>query len=258
MRAAEVTLMGEQRTTLRSWVAAGKTEWRLAFRAQIILARADGLTNKEAAAGWRPAGDGQQVARPVCAARLGRGGRCPRSGKPRHYDAQDERRILGLWMRRRRPVMRVGTAPCLASIWAISPSTRSGGCCGSTRSRWSDGGAGASARSGVRTEGRGHCRALSAASGRTPWCCRWTRSPTSRPWSAPKAWLKLPNGKALTGFNHEYKRHGTTTLFAALDVVTGLVKAGHYRRRRRVEFLHFMNRVVVDHPAARFTSSWTT
>jgi hypothetical protein len=62
-----------------------------------------------------------------------------------------------------------------------------------------------------------------------------------------QGWLKLPNGKALTGFNHEYKRHGTTTLFAALDVVTGLVKAGHYRRRRRVEFLHFMNRVVVDH-----------
>jgi hypothetical protein len=51
--------------------------------------------------------------------------------------------------------------------------------------------------------------------------------------------------KAVPG---EYKRHGTTTLFAALDVVTGLVKAGDYRRRRRVEFLHFMNRVVVDHP----------
>ena len=27
-----------------------------------------------------------------------------------------------------------------------------------------------------------------------------------------QGWLKLPNGKALTGFNHEYKRHGTTTL----------------------------------------------
>src|SRR4029077_21196188 len=58
-----------------------------------------------------------------------------------------------------------------------------------------------------------------------------------------QGWLKLPNGKALTGFNHEYKRHGTTTLFAALDVVTGLVKAGHYRRRRRVEFLHFPGEV---------------
>src|SRR5439155_14918071 len=63
-----------------------------------------------------------------------------------------------------------------------------------------------------------------------------------------QGWLKLPNGKALTGFQHDYKRHGTTTLFAALEVATGLVKAGHYRRRRRVEFLHFMNRVVVDHP----------
>ena len=63
-----------------------------------------------------------------------------------------------------------------------------------------------------------------------------------------QGWLKLPNGKALTGFNHEYKRHGTTTLFAALDVVTGLVQAGHYQRRRRVEFLDFMNRVTLDHP----------
>ena len=39
-------------------------------------------------------------------------------------------------------------------------------------------------------------------------------------------WLRLPNGKALTGFSHAYKRHGTTALFAALDVATGLVKAG--------------------------------
>jgi hypothetical protein len=38
-----------------------------------------------------------------------------------------------------------------------------------------------------------------------------------------QGWLKLPNSKALTGFNHEYKRHGTTTLFAALEITTGLV-----------------------------------
>jgi hypothetical protein len=37
-----------------------------------------------------------------------------------------------------------------------------------------------------------------------------------------QGWLKLSNGKALMGFSHEYKRHGTTTLFAALDVATGL------------------------------------
>jgi hypothetical protein len=63
-----------------------------------------------------------------------------------------------------------------------------------------------------------------------------------------QGWLKLPNGKALTGFNHEYKRNGTTTLFAALNVATGLVKTGHFKRRRRRQFLSFMNELVVDYP----------
>jgi len=63
-----------------------------------------------------------------------------------------------------------------------------------------------------------------------------------------QGWIRLPNGKALTGFSHCYKRHGTTTLFAALDVLSGTVKTGHYKRRRRREFLHFMNEIVADHP----------
>lgn len=63
-----------------------------------------------------------------------------------------------------------------------------------------------------------------------------------------QGWLKLPNGRALSGFNHEYERCGTSTLFAALNVATGRVKAGHYRRRRRVEFLDFMNEVVAEYP----------
>ena len=40
--------------------------------------------------------------------------------------------------------------------------------------------------------------------------------------------LRLPDGKAVNGFSHGYERHGTTTLFAALDVLTGQVKTGHY------------------------------
>ncbi len=63
-----------------------------------------------------------------------------------------------------------------------------------------------------------------------------------------QGWLRLPNGQALRGFSHEYKRHGTTTLFAALEVASGLVHTGHYRRRRRKEFLDFMNRVVAQYP----------
>lgn len=63
-----------------------------------------------------------------------------------------------------------------------------------------------------------------------------------------QGWLRLPNGRALTGFAHEYTRHGTSTLFAALTVATGQVQADHYQRRRRVEFLDFMNQVVATHP----------
>jgi transposase len=64
-----------------------------------------------------------------------------------------------------------------------------------------------------------------------------------------QGWLRLPDGRALTGFAHEYTRHGTSTLFAALTVATGQVQVGHYSRRRRVEFLDFMNQVVAAHPA---------
>lgn len=63
-----------------------------------------------------------------------------------------------------------------------------------------------------------------------------------------QGYLKLPNGRALTGQSHDYKRHGTTTLFAALEVATGKITATHTKRRRRVEFLGFMNGVVAAYP----------
>ena len=64
-----------------------------------------------------------------------------------------------------------------------------------------------------------------------------------------QGYLKLPNGRALTGESHNYKRHGTTTLFAALEVATGkVVRAIHKKRRRRIEFLEFMNELVAAYP----------
>jgi transposase len=51
-----------------------------------------------------------------------------------------------------------------------------------------------------------------------------------------QGYLKLPNGRALTGHSHDYKRNGTSTLFAAFEVATGKVTAAHKNRRRRVEF----------------------
>lgn len=66
-----------------------------------------------------------------------------------------------------------------------------------------------------------------------------------------QGYLKLPNGRAMTGQSHDYKRHGTTTLFAALDLSSGKVIGKHYKRRRRVEFLNFMNLVVAAHPGRK-------
>jgi transposase len=39
---------------------------------------------------------------------------------------------------------------------------------------------------------------------------------------------------------HDYVRHGTTSLFAALDLSSGSVIAQHYRRHRHQEFLRFL------------------
>ena len=42
---------------------------------------------------------------------------------------------------------------------------------------------------------------------------------------------------------HDYKRHGTTSLFAALDVATGRVIGKCYRRHRAREFLDFLKEI---------------
>ena len=42
---------------------------------------------------------------------------------------------------------------------------------------------------------------------------------------------------------HDYKRHGTTTLFAALDVATGKVIGECMSRHRHQEFLRFLRAI---------------
>ena len=64
-----------------------------------------------------------------------------------------------------------------------------------------------------------------------------------------QGYLKLANGRALSGRSHDYKRNGTSTLFAALNVLSGHITASHYKRRRRIEFLDFMNRILAAYPA---------
>jgi transposase len=55
--------------------------------------------------------------------------------------------------------------------------------------------------------------------------------------------LPLKKGRAGT-ITHDYKRHGTTTLFAALNVATGQIMGDCTKRHRHQEFLRFMKSVV--------------
>ena len=48
---------------------------------------------------------------------------------------------------------------------------------------------------------------------------------------------------------HDYMRHGTTTLFAALDIATGEVIGQLHRRHRSSEFLSFLRRIEGNVPA---------
>ena len=58
--------------------------------------------------------------------------------------------------------------------------------------------------------------------------------------------------------SHDYIRHGTTTLFAALEVATGKVTDACYPRHRHEEFLAFFARSPRRTRAARCTSSAIT
>lgn len=47
---------------------------------------------------------------------------------------------------------------------------------------------------------------------------------------------------------HDYERHGTVTLFAALNIATGEVEGECYPRHRHQEFLRFLRRLDKTHP----------
>ena len=60
--------------------------------------------------------------------------------------------------------------------------------------------------------------------------------------------LPLKKGRCGT-MTHDYKRHGTTTLFAALNVVSGRVIGECMPRHRHQEWLKFLRRIDVETPA---------
>ena len=59
--------------------------------------------------------------------------------------------------------------------------------------------------------------------------------------------LPMKKGRAGT-MTHDYKRHGTTTLFAALNILDGTIIGRNMQRHRHQEFIRFLNAIEAQVP----------
>lgn len=80
-------------------------------------------------------------------------------------------------------------------------------------------------------------------------CYRSTRRARFRPSIAPSR-LPLKKGRLGT-MTHDYKWHGTTTLFAALNVLDGMVIGRNIQRHRHQELIRFLNTIEAEVPVGK-------
>lgn len=244
-----VALSVEERAQLESWVRSSTTEQRLAFRARLILRLSRGEAVNSCVRSERTTALTVRKWRERFAAhRLAGLTDAMRPGKPKTYDANTEARILAkLDEAPPKGYARWNGTLLAKALKDVSPDhiwrvlrrrrislERRHSWCISTDPEFA---AKAADVVGLYLNPPEHAVVLCV-----------DEKPSIQALERAQGWLRLPNGQAMTGFSHCYKRHGTTTLFAAMEVATGLVKIGHYQRRRRREFLDFMNEVVAQYP----------
>lgn len=244
-----IELTEDELDTLSTWVRRSTTEQRMVQRARIVLEAALGKTTKEVAAllQVRPATVSRWRTR-FAQHRIAGLSDAPRPGKPAKYDETTERRILaqldqpppeGYTTWTGQLVARALGDVSALQVWRVLRKhgihlQRRRSWCISTDPQFAQK---AADIVGLYLDPPENAVVISV-----------DEKPAIQALERAQGWLRLPNGQAVRGHSHEYKRHGTTTLFAALEVQTGAVAVGHYRRRRRREFLDFMNRVVAQHP----------
>lgn len=238
----ELTLRPEERTTLEGWVRRQKTAQFLARRARLVLACAEGKTNTAVAAevGLSRLTVGKWRAR-FLEGRLDGLLDEPRPGAPRKISDADVERVL---------VRTLETTPRDATHWSTRSMAQASGLSPSTISRiW---------RAFSLQPHRAETFKLST----DPLFIEKVRDIVGLYLDPPdKALVLCVDEKAqiqaldrtqpllpmrpgqIERRTHDYARHGTTSLFAALDVKTGQVVGQCHRRHRSVEFRKFLNRI---------------
>jgi len=236
-RAAEIRLTPEDREVLEARVRARTTEQRDVLRARIVLLADEGRSTRSIA----KAVDTMPRTVSLWRGRYAREGLAGLSDKPRpgaapKYDAETGRRVLAVLDRPPPAGFARWTGPLIAAelgdvheqqVW---------------RKSWCESNDPEFVAKAAEVVG------LYMAPPENAVVICVDEKPSIQALERAQGYLKLPNGRALTGHSHDYKRHGTSTLFAAFEVATGKVTAAHAKRRRRIEFLDFMDEVVAAYP----------
>ena len=247
-KAAEVRLRPEDRAVLEARVRAPTTQ-RDAFRARIVLLAADGRSTRSIAERWTRAAYGEYLASPLCQRGLAGLTDKPRPGPMPKYNAETARRILAV-LERPPPA---GYARWMGGLIAAELGDvhvqqvwrflRANKVDISGHKSWCE------SDDPEFTAKAAEIVGLYLAPPENAIVICVDEKPSIQALERAQGYLKLPNGRTLTGHSHDYKRHGTSTLFAALEVATGKIKATHKKRRRRIEFLDFMNEIVIAYSA---------
>ena len=222
---ARIQLSEEEESVLRGWTRKGSGEQRLADRARIILFSHEGMTVEKIAERMhtRPARISKWRQR-FAEGRLNALSDAARPGKPHTYTEETERRVLRLLDQPAPEGYAQWNGPLLAEalgdvstdqVWRILRKhqiqlQRRRSWCISTDPEF---GPKAADVVGLYLNPPDNALLLSV-----------DEKPHIQALERAQGFLRLPDGKAVNGFSHGYKRHGTTTLFAALDVLTGQVK----------------------------------
>ncbi len=246
--ATPIILDEQQCADLRSLACSRTLPHRLVQRAQIVLGCADGepgtaiaerlQLNKNTVMKWRKR-----------YAQYGIEGLHDeqRPGRPRTHDDDRVAEVINTALQ---------SLPAHRTHWSVRAMAAQTGVSKSTVQRWFDlfGVQPASAthvqavqRPVLCREGPRHCRPVPPSAGQDRGAvCRRKDADTSTGPHPTDAAHGL--GLRAQGMTHDYVRHGTTTLFAALDIVTGKVRSPCKRRHRHQDYLAFLRHIDKDVP----------
>lgn len=246
---AGLMLTAEERLTLEQWTRRPKTAQALARRARVVLACATGKTNHAVAAEFNTTGQtvGRWRRRFVERRQDGLLDE-PRPGTPRRISDAEVERVLALTLE---------TKPSAATHWSSRDMAKTCGLSQSTVSRiW-------------QAFGLQPHRTETFKLSQDPLFIEKVRDVVGLYLNPPNTALVLcVDEKAqiqaldrtrpllpmrpgqVERRTHDYRRHGTTSLFAALNVKTGQVIGQLHQRQRAREFRKFLDTIEANVPAA--------